>query len=103
MGAQTFKGIGIWARKGSNQTNGSKIIYWCYIYSSFDHRIHDCPHKQIAMEMFKGKGSIIELQKEKVVVNMALIMTSQSKAITQEDLKEKEPQKPKTQMDWTEK
>jgi hypothetical protein len=55
------------------------------------------------MEMFKGKGSIIELQKEKVVVNMALIMTSQSKAITQEDLKEKEPQKPKTQMDWTEK
>jgi hypothetical protein len=34
---------------------------------------------------------------------MALIMTTSSKAITQEDLKEKELQKPKTQMDWTEK
>jgi hypothetical protein len=41
------------------------------------------------MEMFKGKGSTIELQKEKVVVNIVLVMTNQSKTITQEDLKKK--------------
>jgi hypothetical protein len=61
MGAQTFEGTGIEARKGSNQTNGGKTIYWCYIYISLDHRIHDYPHKQTTMEMFKGKGSTIEL------------------------------------------
>jgi hypothetical protein len=27
MGAQTFEGTGIEARKGSNQTNGGKTIY----------------------------------------------------------------------------
>jgi hypothetical protein len=60
MGAQTSKGIGTYIGKGSNQTNGDKIIYRCYICSSFDHRIHDCPHGQVAMEMFKGKCSTIE-------------------------------------------
>jgi hypothetical protein len=51
------------------------------------------------MEMFKGKGSTIELQKEKVVVNMVLVMTNQNKTITQEDLKEKNLKKSKTQME----
>jgi predicted GIY-YIG superfamily endonuclease len=41
------------------------------------------------MEMFKGKGSTVEPQKEKDVINMVLVVTTQSKAITQEDLKEK--------------
>ncbi len=48
--------------------------------------------------MLKGKASTVEPHKEKVVVNMVLLMITQSKAITQEYLKEKEPQ-----MDWTEK
>ncbi len=39
--------------------------------------------------MFKRKNSIVELQKEKVVVNMVLIVTNQNKTMTHEDLKEK--------------
>jgi hypothetical protein len=60
VGAQTSKGIGAQSRKGSNRTNGGKIIYQCYIFNSLDHRIHDCPHKQATLETFKGKGSIVE-------------------------------------------
>ncbi len=58
VGAQTSKGTITQFGNGSNRTNGSKIVYWCYICGSLDHMIHDCLHRQVALEMFKGKSSI---------------------------------------------
>ncbi len=89
MGAQTSKGTRIQFRKCSNWTNGSKIVYQFYICSSLDDRIHDRLHEQIALEMFKGKGSIVESHKEEAIINMVLIVTTQNKAMSQEDSKEK--------------
>jgi hypothetical protein len=39
--------------------------------------------------MFKGKGSIVESHKEEAIINMVLIVTTQNKAMSQEDSKEK--------------
>jgi hypothetical protein len=89
VGAQIFKGTEIQSRKGSSRTNGGKVVYRCYICSSLDHRIHNCSHKQLTLEMFKRKNSIVELQKEKAAVNMVLIVTNHNKTMTHEDLKEK--------------
>jgi hypothetical protein len=41
--------------------------------------IHDCPHMQATLEMFKGKGSTLELYKEEATINVVLVMTTQSR------------------------
>lgn len=46
-----------------NQNQGNKvgpIACQCFICNSFEHKIYDYPHRQVAQNMFKDKGTPIE-------------------------------------------
>ncbi len=71
--AQQNKSTGSSYGQQQNQNQGNKvgpIVYQCFICNSFEHKICDYPHRQVAQHV-EGQGNhcIIEMN-ELVVINM---------------------------------
>lgn len=57
----------IWETTKQNQINkGGPMIYKCFICNSLKHQIYNYPHHKAIQDIFKDKGTTIELGKKKL-------------------------------------
>ncbi len=100
--AQTSGGI---RNKSDNKGGHEKankfgsIIYCCFICNSIEHKIYNCPHKDVAQVMFRKKVVTATPKKENVVVNMVLVVITCNQVLKNAVFKEKEPFKNKSLVD----
>jgi hypothetical protein len=91
-------------KRGSRKVNKSdSIIYHCFVYNFFEHKIYDCLHKDVGQAMFREKVMTIAPKKDDVAVNMVLAITTHSQIPGNVVFKEKEPFKKKSLTNWQEK
>lgn len=72
----------------------------CFIYISVEHKIYDCPHKDAAHAMFKEKVAVATPNKDDVVVNMVLTITTRNQIPKKMVFKEKYPFQNKCLANW---
>lgn len=77
-----------------NKSNS--IIYYCFICNFVEHKVYNCPHKDMVLAMFKEKATLAEVKKENVSVNMVLVITTHNQLPKNVIFKEREPHKNKS-------
>ncbi len=78
------------------------IIYHYFICNFIEHKIYDYPRRDVIQAMFKEKAMVTTPKKDNVVVNMVFVVTTHNQIPKNVVLKEKEPFKNKSLIDWQE-
>jgi hypothetical protein len=78
---QVGKGMTGNHRKQGNWNQGNSPIYCCFVCNSLEKEIYDYPRRSITQKMFQDKASHVKLKKDKVVVNMVLIVEIRSQNV----------------------
>jgi hypothetical protein len=81
------------------QTN---MVHHYFIYNFIEHKFYDYPRRDVVQAMFKEKAMVITPKKDNVVVKMVFVVTTHNEIPKNVVLKEKEPLKNKSLIDWQE-